>query len=66
MIFFQDHYLLQRCHQGACANIIFALARSRHVLDGYVRKSLPVQLNLHQPAGAALSRPCRFELPGLY
>ena len=38
--------------------------RLRPLTDGTgVRKSPPVQLNLHQPAGAALSRPCRFEPP---
>ena len=60
-IFSQDHYLLQRCHKGACANIIFALARLCGVLDGYVRKSPPP---LHPHTGLTyrprpyLSRPC--------
>ena len=65
-IFSQDHYLLQRCHKRACANIIFALACSCRVLDGCVSKSPP---SLHQrtPRTHRLhpwpthSRPCRFQ-----
>ena len=65
-IFSQDHYLLQRCHKRACANIIFALACSCRVLDGCVSKSPP---SLHQHtqrthcprSWPTHSRPCCFQ-----